>query len=569
MTNSLRAIPERSFRTALLFLFLTLLLLLPGTGAIPLMDRDEPRFAQATEEMRKSGEWIIPYFNGEFRFDKPPLTYWWMRLHYFVLGKTELAARLHSILATWLSAFFIYRLGRFLYSPRAGFLAGLGFVTCFQVLIHGRLCVADLPMVLAVVITMDACARLLFTESPPRRFGPDYWQLVGGLVMGFLAKGPVAWAIPLLGILLMRWPLARVPVAWKNLQPCSAVLISLGIVALWGGAALWQTDGAYWQVGIGEHVVHRGVAALNGRVTIPGIYYLGTAIIGLLPWSPLGASALFPGTPMRGDLKRGFLTGWFVAPFLVFAFYATQLPHYVLPGFAAFFLLLFRDGFLARPQTRFQIIWARTVLAIAIVITLLLVAVAFTPWPEPISFMVPTLWCIAGTMVLLSTILPLSLVLARSSRTRWIVTASTFAAAAVLFSIMATNLRQHHPALQLRSLLSKTDQTREFIGCGFTEPSLVFYASAESPWRFHGDLEELPSLLTAPPHSNIVVALNREWHWGKIATQWWRGLPILPTRDESATIASAVNPTLFSTTRLQGYNIARSTWVELIVIRSR
>jgi 4-amino-4-deoxy-L-arabinose transferase-like glycosyltransferase len=569
MTSRLRAIPERSFRTALLFLLLTLLLLLPGTGTIPLMDRDEPRFAQATEEMRRSREWVIPYFNGEFRFDKPPLTYWWMSLHYFVLGKTEIAARLHSIIATWLSAFFIYRLGRFLYSPKAGFLAGLGFMTCFQVLIHGRLSVADLPMVLAVVITMDACARLLFAESRPRRFGPAYWQLVGGLVLGFLAKGPVAWAIPLLGILLMRWPLARVPVAWGNLQPWSAILVSLGIVALWGIAALWQTNGAYWQIGIGEHVVHRGVAALNGRLTIPGIYYLGTAIISLLPWSPLGASALFPGTPMRGDLKRGFLTGWFVAPFLVFAFYATQLPHYVLPGFAPFFLLMFREGILARPRTRSQIIWSRICLTVAFTITVLLVAVAVTPWPEPISFMAPTLWCIAGTMILLSTILPLILIRVRSSRSRWIATASTFAGAAVLLSIMATNLRQHHPAVQLQSLLSSTDKSLEFVGCGFTEPSLVFYVNAESPWRFYGNVKELPSILTAPSHSSLVVALNREWQWGKIATLWWSGLPILPTRDESATIASAVDPTLFSTTRLQGYNIARSTWVELIVIRSR
>ncbi len=569
MTTFLRAVPERSFLTALLFLLLTLLLLLPGSGTIPLMDRDEPRFAQATEEMRRSGNWVIPYFNGEFRFDKPPLTYWWMSLHYGVLGKTEIAARLHSILATWLSAFFIYRLGRFLYSPGAGFFAGLGFMTCFQVLIHGRLCVADLPMVLAVVITMDACARLLFAESPPRRFGPAYWQLVAGLVIGFLAKGPVAWAIPLLGILLMRWPLARVPIAWRNLQPFSALLIAMGIVALWGGAALGQTNGAYWQVGIGEHVVHRGVAALNGRVTIPGIYYLGTAIISLLPWSPFGGAALFPGTKMRGDLKRGFLTGWFVAPFLVFAFYATQLPHYVLPGFAAFFLLLFREGNLPRPHTRLHINWSRACLTVAIMITVLLVAVALTPWPEPISFMTPTLWCIAGTMILLSTILPLTLVYTRSSRTRWIVTASTLAAAAVLFSIMATNLRQHHPAVQLQSLLNSTDESREFIGCGFTEPSLVFYANAESRWRMQGDLKKLPSILADRSHPSVVVAMNREWHWGKIATQWWSGLPILPTRDESAFIASAVDPALFSTTRLKGYNIARSTWVELTVIRLR
>ena len=41
----------------LVLLALTLLLYLPGTGTIPLMDRDEPRFAHATVEMMQQGSW--------------------------------------------------------------------------------------------------------------------------------------------------------------------------------------------------------------------------------------------------------------------------------------------------------------------------------------------------------------------------------------------------------------------------------------------------------------------------------------------------------------------------------
>lgn len=58
---------------------LGLWLLFPPACLQPLLDRDEPRFAQATVEMVRRSEWIVPYFNGEFRFDKPPLTYWLMR----------------------------------------------------------------------------------------------------------------------------------------------------------------------------------------------------------------------------------------------------------------------------------------------------------------------------------------------------------------------------------------------------------------------------------------------------------------------------------------------------------
>ncbi|WP_075089720.1 ArnT family glycosyltransferase [Verrucomicrobium spinosum] len=145
---------KRPLPAWLLLLLLTALLYLPGTGDIPLMDRDEPRFAHATMEMMQRDTWLIPYFNGEYRFDKPPLTYWWMRLHYLLLGFNELAARLHSVVAVWLVAMVVFRTGKRLFSLTAGWWASVGWLTCLQALIHGRLCVADMPMVLCVTLAM-------------------------------------------------------------------------------------------------------------------------------------------------------------------------------------------------------------------------------------------------------------------------------------------------------------------------------------------------------------------------------------------------------------------------------
>lgn len=47
-----------------------------GSWSLPLMDRDEPRFAEASREMLETGNWMVPHLNGEYRFDKPPLIYW-------------------------------------------------------------------------------------------------------------------------------------------------------------------------------------------------------------------------------------------------------------------------------------------------------------------------------------------------------------------------------------------------------------------------------------------------------------------------------------------------------------
>ncbi len=67
-------------------------------GNIGLVDETEPLFAEAARQMTVTGDWITPYFNGETRFDKPPLIYWLMAVAYRAIGVNEWAVRLPSAL---------------------------------------------------------------------------------------------------------------------------------------------------------------------------------------------------------------------------------------------------------------------------------------------------------------------------------------------------------------------------------------------------------------------------------------------------------------------------------------
>ncbi|MEG4504760.1 glycosyltransferase family 39 protein [Microcoleus sp. F6_B4] len=67
-------------------------------GNIGLVDETEPLFAEAARQMTVTGDFITPYFNGETRFDKPPLIYWLMAVAYRTLGVNEWAVRLPSAL---------------------------------------------------------------------------------------------------------------------------------------------------------------------------------------------------------------------------------------------------------------------------------------------------------------------------------------------------------------------------------------------------------------------------------------------------------------------------------------
>src|SRR5579862_6156566 len=60
--------------TALLLTALGLYLI--GNASVPLMDRDEPRYAQCSRQMLQSGDWVVPRLYDEPRTAKPPLIYW-------------------------------------------------------------------------------------------------------------------------------------------------------------------------------------------------------------------------------------------------------------------------------------------------------------------------------------------------------------------------------------------------------------------------------------------------------------------------------------------------------------
>ena len=73
---------------------LCLILFFFQLGSLPLMDPDEPVYAQTAKEMLAAGDWLSPRIFGEVWFDKPPMYYWLVAGVTMLLGPTEWAARL-------------------------------------------------------------------------------------------------------------------------------------------------------------------------------------------------------------------------------------------------------------------------------------------------------------------------------------------------------------------------------------------------------------------------------------------------------------------------------------------
>ncbi len=64
-----------------------------------LVNPDEPRYASTSKNMVVSGNYLIPYFNGELRVNKPPMTYWVTAISYKLFGFSDYSSRLPQILS--------------------------------------------------------------------------------------------------------------------------------------------------------------------------------------------------------------------------------------------------------------------------------------------------------------------------------------------------------------------------------------------------------------------------------------------------------------------------------------
>jgi 4-amino-4-deoxy-L-arabinose transferase-like glycosyltransferase len=348
-----------------------------GTWSLPLVDRDEPRFAEAAREMRERGDYIVPYFNNQFRFDKPPLTYWFQVASYRIFGENDFAARFPTAVAAALVVVVLFAWGKRIRDERTGWWAAIIFTLSLQTFIHGKAAVADMWLVLFVTLGHRAGWELLNTEHRTRNIEhrTDLWWTLfyASLALAFMAKGPIGWT-----------PLLTVAIAQGFIrQKCFAalfkfvrgVLLMLALVCLWGVPALVQTHGEFFRVGIGKHVVERSVATLEGHGASSAWMYLAllpfyfvTIFYTFFPWS-IKLPALWKNLRTNRDGTDQFLLTGALVVFGIFTFVQTKLPHYILPAFPLLALLAARRFDSLRLSKSIPIAMSAIYVAVALFVT--------------------------------------------------------------------------------------------------------------------------------------------------------------------------------------------------------
>lgn len=320
-----------------------------GLGAYPLLDVDEPRYAQTAVEMLQRQDWLIPYFNHTVRLDKPPLIYWLNAWVFQWLEPSASSARFMSALPASLTVFLFYGLGRLAgrWSKTLSALVAAMVGSCLEPVLLGHFGTPDMLLSFWLLATFASFAALLTTKK-------NIWWLVAGLAagLGTLTKGPVAIVLPglvLLAFTLWTGQFKRCFLTWYF--PAALGLCAL-VAVPWYLLAGQAYGPAFWEA-LYFHNITRFQADVSGHGS-PWYFYIPVLLLGLLPWLPVSflLARSLKSQPWLRPLSTHSLTWspsqqllglsafWGLGVFLFYSFSTSKLFTYVLPAFAPLVLLL-------------------------------------------------------------------------------------------------------------------------------------------------------------------------------------------------------------------------------------
>jgi len=199
-------------------------------GHLPLLAPDEGRNAEVGREMKESGAWLVPTYNGVDYLDKPAFYFKTVALSMAIFGQNETAARIPSAAFGVGLVVMVVAFCRKVHGTRCGLLAAIVVATMPLYFANARIVIFDIALAFFVCGAIFAGYLAEATAGRARRI----WYLVGAASAGLatLVKGPVGFLIPTLVLLFFNRLEGRAG-AWKRLFAPLNLVVFFGITLPW------------------------------------------------------------------------------------------------------------------------------------------------------------------------------------------------------------------------------------------------------------------------------------------------------------------------------------------------
>ena len=374
--------PARQRRASVLGLvLLSLAMFLPGFFSLQPMDRDEPRFAQATRQMLETGDFVAIRFQEEARNKKPVGIYWLQagvvaaaeklgvpqaRATIWLYRLPSLMGAIATVVLTWWAALALVGEG-------AAVLAAVLMASTILLGVEARLAKTDAVVAATVAAAMGVLARHWMARGKDALKSRDLWRYSiafwGALGVGILIKGPISPMVPAFASIALS--VQTRSAAWlRGLKPLFGLGLCILMVAPWFVLIMIATKGAFLSDSLGGDMLSKVAGGQEAHGAPPGAYLLAFF---LTAW-PMAPLALLAGPFVwraRREPATSFLLAWLIPAWFLFEAVPTKLPHYVLPLYPAIAILvagaLERQALALGPRWKWAL-WLVPVIAVILVL---------------------------------------------------------------------------------------------------------------------------------------------------------------------------------------------------------
>jgi 4-amino-4-deoxy-L-arabinose transferase-like glycosyltransferase len=308
-------------------------------GGWALINPDEGRNASIALEMKTSGAWLIPTYDGLTYLDKPAFFFRAVALSFSLFGKSEAAARFPSALFGFALLVVVYLFCRRELGWRTGALAVVVLGATPMYVSFSRMVIFDMGLTLAVCSAIFA--GYLAEETSGREQRIWYAASTFAAAIATLIKGPVGFVLPLLVLLVFARVERRRGVFRRICTPMNFAIF-FGIVLAWFvGVSLRRHDFPYY--GIIVESFQRFTTQRFHRHA-PFYYYALIVAVFFFPWSMLLPEAVVSAWRARDRILpvERMLAIAALVVVVFFSLSSSKLPEYVLPGFVALGILVAR-----------------------------------------------------------------------------------------------------------------------------------------------------------------------------------------------------------------------------------
>jgi 4-amino-4-deoxy-L-arabinose transferase-like glycosyltransferase len=511
---------------ALVVGLVALAVILPGLAPMPVTDRDEARFAQASKQMVETGDLVDIRFQDRPRWKKPAGIYWMQAGAASLLGGAEApiwAYRLPSALGALAAALLLGWAARPMVGSEGAALAAIMLATSLLAIGEANIAKTDAMLTACAVAALGGLARLL-PEGPRPGWGVRlvFWAAIGAAI---LIKGPI---VPLVVALALGW----LWVAWRRppplarLRPLPGLALAALIAAPWLVAIWIVSDGAFFAESVGRDLLGKVQEGQEAHWGPPGLYLL-LVWLTLWPWAAL----VPPAAPWLWQRRRAdrlrLLAGWVIPFWLILEAVPTKLPHYVLPLYPALAVALAAWALAEdRPEPGRGL---RRASAALVAVPGGLLAIALVGLPAALEGRVP--WGALALALLGAGAVWLAARAALAGRVRAQVAAGLVASASLSAGVLQVGLPALDTAFPSPRIVALAEPWRPcasgpLISGGYREPSLVFLTETGTelppPREIARRLAEDPGAL---------VFLERRW-MRFLERHWPDGPPDLVERGE-------------------------------------